>query len=78
MLDRIVGRCVRDPVFGEAVLVDPERALEEYELNTDELDDFRALAAEPNGARVVWAGIREAMERLAPTASQTLRFGPEA
>jgi hypothetical protein len=63
LLDRIVGRCVRDGAFASAVLEDPEGALAEYELNDDELDDFRALAARHRDeAAEGWAAIREAIE----------------
>jgi hypothetical protein len=65
LLDRIVGRCVRDEAFGYAVLADPDAALSDYELNEDELDDFRALKARHRDeAAATWAAIRMAMEAV--------------
>jgi hypothetical protein len=65
LLDRVVGRCIRVPAFGESVLSDPVAALREYELNEDELDDFRALCAEHREeAEEVWETVRSEMERL--------------
>jgi hypothetical protein len=62
LLDQIVGRCVRDVEFGSAVLSDPETALLEYDLNEDELDDFRALRARHRDeAAESWAAIRLAI-----------------
>lgn len=43
LLDRIVGRCIRDGAFAEHVLEDPATALKEYDLNEDELEDFTEL-----------------------------------
>lgn len=64
LLDGIVGRCVRDAEFAASVLADPETALQEYQLNEDEMDDFRALRAEhPIEAGEVWNQIRT---RVAP------------
>ena len=63
LLDQIVGRCVRDAGFASAVLGDPDGALAEYELNEDELDDFRALRARHRDeAYEGWAAIRDAIE----------------
>jgi hypothetical protein len=65
LLDQVVGRCIRVPAFGKALLSDPVAALREYELNEDELDDFRALCDEHREeAREVWETIRAEMERL--------------
>jgi hypothetical protein len=62
LLDEIVGRCVRDAGFGRAVLDDPETALREYNLNEDELDDFRALRSRHRDeAAKGWAVLRAAM-----------------
>jgi hypothetical protein len=62
LLDRIVGRCVRDADFARAVLDDPEAALAPYALNEDELDDFRTLRRDHREeAMSGWAQIRLAM-----------------
>jgi hypothetical protein len=62
LLDRIVGRCVREASFANAVLANPELALKEYELNEDELDDFRTLKARHSDeASQTWSAIREGM-----------------
>jgi hypothetical protein len=62
LLDRIVGRCVREAHFADAVLHDPETALKEYELNEGELDDFRALKARHRDeASETWSAIRNGM-----------------
>jgi hypothetical protein len=59
LIDRIVGRCVREAAFAERVLEDPDRALAEYRLNEAELDDFRALKAKCAGeATASWAALR--------------------
>jgi hypothetical protein len=64
LLDQIVGRCVRDEAFARAVLADPEAALQEYELNEDELDDFRALRdRHREEAAAGWAAIRRGLEQ---------------
>ena len=46
LLDRIVGRCIRDEAFAARVLDDPAAALKEYDLNADELEDFTELRAD--------------------------------
>jgi hypothetical protein len=62
LLDRIVGRCVRESDFADAVLNEPETALKEYELNEGELDDFRALKARHRDeASETWSAIRNGM-----------------
>jgi len=61
-LDQIVGRCVRDSVFAEAVLRNPEFALAEYDLNEDEMADFHALrSGHLDEARQGWALLRAGM-----------------
>jgi hypothetical protein len=63
LLDQIIGRCVRDADFGARVLADPETALAEYELQEDELDDFRALKEKhAKEAAESWAEARAAMD----------------
>jgi hypothetical protein len=63
-LDLIVGRCVREAVFAEAVLRDPESALAEYELTDDEMDDFRALQKRHcEEARKGWSALRASLAR---------------
>ena len=65
LLDRIVGRCVREAPFADAVLNDPETALREYELNEDELDDFRALKTRHRDeASETWSAIRGGMAAI--------------
>jgi hypothetical protein len=65
LLDRIVGRCVRDAAFAEWVLADPEAALVQYEVNSGELADFRALKAQQaESAARQWALMRT---RWSPT-----------
>lgn len=65
LLDLIVGRCVRDAAFADAVLDEPEVALAEYELNQGELDDFLALKARHRDeAAVTWAAIRNGMAEI--------------
>lgn len=60
LIDRIVGRCIREAEFGSFVLLDPEAALKDYDLNEDELDDFRALRAEhEKEAGEGWQAIRQ-------------------
>jgi len=62
LLDRVVGRCVRDAAFAASVLENPESALAEYELNEDELDDFRSLKARHRDeAAEAWHAIRTGM-----------------
>lgn len=62
-LDEIVGRCVRDKAFAEAVLANPEVALKHYHLNEDEMDDFRTLQKNHRvEAAEGWAAIRSAIE----------------
>jgi len=61
-LDAIVGRCVRDAEFADAVLNSPELALAEYGLTDDEMDDFRALRnRHREEAREVWTSLRTAL-----------------
>ena len=65
LLDRVVGRCVRDPAFAASVLEDPESALAEYHLNEDELDDFRSLKARHREeAAEAWHAIRNGMTAI--------------
>lgn len=64
-LDQIVGRCVRDVAFATAVLGDPEDALKEYELNEDEMDDFRSLRdSHREEAAEGWVAIRIGLETV--------------
>lgn len=61
-LDAIVGRCVRDQAFAEAVLACPEAALADYHLTDDEMDDFRALShRHRQEARDAWSALRLAL-----------------
>ena len=61
-LDQIVGRCVREEAFAEAVLSDPEKALKGYQLTPDEMDDFKAIQLRhKQEAAQGWATIRKAM-----------------
>jgi hypothetical protein len=63
LIDRLVGRCVRDAEFAAAVLTDPDAALREYALTEDELDDFRALSARDHGATLSgWAKLHQVIE----------------
>lgn len=63
LLDEIVGRCVRDAEFAVSVLTDPEIALKEYELNEDELDDFRALKNRHfDETKEGWSALRISLE----------------
>jgi hypothetical protein len=65
LLDEIVGRCVRDADFAEAVLDDPERALRDYLLNPHELEDFVALKTRHRKeAATAWRAIRSAMATI--------------
>lgn len=65
LLDLIVGRCVRDEEFAKSVLVDPETALKEYELNEDELDDFRALKnRHSDEAAQAWTAFRLGLQMV--------------
>ena len=60
LIDKIVGRCVRDEAFGRQVLDDPEKALAEYNLNEGELEDFQMLAAgHKEYALEHWAHLRK-------------------
>ena len=66
-LDEIVGRCVRDEEFAQAVLSGPEAALAGYALTDDEMDDFRALSnRHREEARQAWASLRIALTRSMP------------
>jgi hypothetical protein len=63
LIDRIVGRCVREPEFAAAMLADPDATLVGYALNEDELDDFRALSAGDRVATLAgWAELGETIE----------------
>jgi hypothetical protein len=63
LIDRLVGRCVREPGFAAAVLANPDVALCEYELSQDELDDFRVLSARDHGATLSgWARLHDVIE----------------
>jgi hypothetical protein len=65
LLDLIVGRCVRDADFADAVLSEPESALAVYCLEDHELADFRALAARHHQeAREGWRALRTATAPL--------------
>jgi hypothetical protein len=71
LLDSIVGRCVRDAAFGDAVIADPEAALAAYRLEEHELDDFRALSTRHSDeARAAWSSIRAALPPGWPPAAQ--------
>ena len=59
LIDKIVGRCVREASFAKCVLEDPRRALTEYGLNKAELDDFLALQRHANEASDAWAQLRK-------------------
>ena len=64
LLDQVVGRCVRDADFACDVLEDPETALAEYELNEDEMDDFRSLKRRHRDeADMVWSAIRKGLQQ---------------
>lgn len=70
-LDPIVGRCVRDVAFATSVLGDPEGALKEYELNEDELDDFRSLRdGHREEAAEGWNAIRIGLEMVRNRATE--------
>lgn len=59
LIDRIIGRCVREEDFGRRVLEDPESALQEYRLNHAEMSDFLALKRKHAAdAREGWAELR--------------------
>ena len=59
LIDRIIGRCVREEDFGRRVLEDPETALLEYRLNHAEMSDFLALKwKHATDAREGWAELR--------------------
>jgi hypothetical protein len=65
LIDRIVGRCVREPEFARAVLADPDAALRGYALTQDELDDFRALSAGDRDATLAgWAALRGTIDTI--------------
>ena len=68
MVDRIVGRCIREADFASATLADPDTALRDYHLNKGELSDFQVLHAEHREeAGQIWATIRNRMEALRST-----------
>jgi hypothetical protein len=71
LLDTIVGRCIRDLDFGDRVLRDPEAALVSYDLDEDEMDDFRALARYADEARPRWQQIHDLFYRAAPAEGPT-------
>jgi hypothetical protein len=80
LLDTIVGRCVRDVGFATSVLRDPEAALKDYELNEDELDDFRALKDRHcREAAESWAALRADLETVRRKLSEgnPSGFGPK-
>ncbi|MBI4817205.1 MAG: hypothetical protein HY791_13165 [Deltaproteobacteria bacterium] len=58
LIDRIIGRCVREPEFAKRVLLDPTATLAEYELTKPELDDFLALQRYSGDADEVWTRVR--------------------
>jgi hypothetical protein len=66
VIDRVIGRCLRDRPFAEAVLENPEVALAAYGLQEDEMDDFRALKKnDREEALRGWAEVRMTLpERL--------------
>jgi hypothetical protein len=67
LIDRIIGRCIRDAAFAEWVLKEPEAALAEYRLEEHELDDFRALKTRhAKEAAEGWANVRAAMAAVRP------------
>jgi hypothetical protein len=73
LLDRIVGRCVRDRDFASMVLNDPRAALREYGLSGHELDDFLALQqGYADEAAQVWEAIRK---KLIMLQSEPKRYG---
>jgi hypothetical protein len=70
-LDRIIGHCVRDAAFAEAVLRDPESALAEYELNENEMDDFRALQnRHREEAWEGWSALRASLAQVSKSPAQ--------
>jgi hypothetical protein len=81
LLDKIVGRCVRDAAFADAVLDDPVVALAEYHLDPEELADFVALQKGHRAeAAAGWAAIRSGMELIRAERSGRpvrLTVGPE-
>ena len=65
LLDSIVGRCIREADFAARVIADPEAALVEYQLDEDELDDFRSLKARHSEeALETWTAIRTGVARV--------------
>jgi len=63
LIDRVVGRCVREPEFAAAVLADPEAALSQYALTQEELEDFRILSeVDPGRTLSGWAELHQAIE----------------
>jgi hypothetical protein len=62
LIDEIVGRCVREPAFGRAVIHDPEQTLAAYALNEAEMKDFLALRAQlGDEALGQWAQLRASL-----------------
>jgi hypothetical protein len=67
LVDRIVGRCVREPEFARVVIADPDTALREYELTDDELEDFRVLSEGDREATLSgWAALGAAIDSHRP------------
>jgi hypothetical protein len=58
LIDKIIGRCVREADFAKRVLEDPRTALAEYQLNKPELDDFLALQRHASEANDGWTKLR--------------------
>lgn len=62
LIDGIVGRCVRDPEFAQAVISDPRSALAGYGLDEEEEADFLALREKVGtGALTTWSALRQAL-----------------
>ncbi|HXU69377.1 MAG TPA: hypothetical protein VN947_08610 [Polyangia bacterium] len=60
IIDRISGRCVREPEFAARVMADPAGALIEYDLEPDELEDFVVLQQRHRDEALRgWARVRE-------------------
>lgn len=72
LLDRIVGRCIREADFAERVLSNPEAALAEYGLDEHELEDFQILqSSHREEAAEGWRAIRERMVELSTQESSS-------
>ena len=62
LIDKIVGRCIREPEFGRAVIDDPETALRDYQLNKEEMGDFLALRVKVGEDAIsYWRDMKAAM-----------------